>query len=297
MGSIGVVIPVRNRPEMLERAVRSVLGQTYQAYSLLVVDDGSETDMSGVRALVEAHGHSWIRQAHNGVSAARNKGIRSSSAEWYAFLDSDDAWMPEKLAAHIEFHKIQKQVRISQSLEIWHRNGVRVNQKKIHAMPEGDGFAASLRRCCISPSSVFMHRMLFEEYGLFDEELPVCEDYDLWLRITAFEPIGLVRHPLVLKYGGHSDQLSRSRSAFDRYRVYALLKLLFSSSSLKEPQRRAAVSEALEKVQILLLGAKKHVPGNVPIYEQLLEKIGGADIQGAYEQARGLLFRGEEASN
>lgn len=282
---------------MLERAVRSVLGQRYEGYSLLVVDDGSDADMSRVRELVEANGHSWIRQEHQGVSAARNAGIQSTDAEWYAFLDSDDAWMPDKLAAHREFHSAQKQVWLSQSLEIWHRNGIRVNQKKIHAMPEGDGFAASLKRCCISPSSVFMHHALFEKYGLFDEELPVCEDYDLWLRITACELIGLVKHPLVLKYGGHPDQLSRSRSAMDRYRVYALLKLLSSSSLLEGPRREAAVLEALEKVQILILGARKHAPVGISVYEQLLEKIKSGDVQGAYEQMRELLIRGKGVSD
>ncbi|MGA1191085.1 MAG: glycosyltransferase [Bdellovibrionota bacterium] len=297
MDTIAVIIPVRNRPEMLERAVRSVLGQRYEGYSLLVVDDGSDADMSRVRELVEANGHSWIRQEHQGVSAARNAGIQSTDAEWYAFLDSDDAWMPDKLAAHREFHSAQKQVWLSQSLEIWHRNGIRVNQKKIHAMPEGDGFAASLKRCCISPSSVFMHHALFEKYGLFDEELPVCEDYDLWLRITACELIGLVKHPLVLKYGGHPDQLSRSRSAMDRYRVYALLKLLSSSSLLEGPRREAAVLEALKKVQILILGARKHAPVGISVYEQLLEKIKSGDVQGAYEQMRELLIRGKGVSD
>jgi len=280
MKSISVIIPVRNRPDMLQRAVRSVLAQTCKDYILIVVDDGSDADMREARQLVEESGNYWIQQNNRGVSAARNVGIQHAPSKWYAFLDSDDEWLPEKLAAHVEFHETSNQYLFSQSLETWFRRGVRVNQKKIHAMPEGDAFIPSLKRCCISPSSVFMHHTLFERFGLFDEQLPVCEDYDLWLRITAFNQIGLVRRALVLKYGGHSDQLSRSRKALDRYRVLALLKLL-SGPDFQFKLRQEAIREVSEKLEILRLGAGKHMPRDVALYEEVLEKIRGGDFQEA----------------
>ena len=114
------------------------------------------------------------------------------------------------------------EARLCHTEEIWIRNGVRVNQMKKHAKSGGWLFQRSLALCCISPSSVLIHRSLFEDYGDFDESLPACEDYDLWLRITARESVAYVEVPQIYKYGGHEDQLSRAFWGMDRFRIQAL---------------------------------------------------------------------------
>jgi GT2 family glycosyltransferase len=101
-----------------------------------------------------------------------------------------------------------------------------------------------------------MRRDLFADLGGFDESLPVCEDYDLWLRLALRLPVGLVREPLVVKRGGHADQLSRRYWGMDRFRVAALAKLL-GSAELTGDRRRAAVETLRRKCAILANGARR----------------------------------------
>jgi hypothetical protein len=99
-------------------------------------------------------------------------------------------------------------------------------------------------------------RSLFEQAGGFDEALWVCEDYDLWLKITCREEVGLVKQVLVEKYGGHSDQLSRACSAMDRFRVFSILRLLLSER-LSVAERLASWQTIAAKSAVLAQGAKK----------------------------------------
>jgi glycosyltransferase involved in cell wall biosynthesis len=190
------------------------------------------------------------------VSAARNAGAALATGRWLAFLDSDDLWHPDKLAAQLAYHAGHRACRISQTGEIWIRDGVRVNACRHHAKPSGDVFLPSLARCLVSPSAVMLERDLFLESGGFDESLAVCEDYDLWLRIGARLPFGLVDRPLVVKRGGHPDQLSRRHWGMDRFRVAALIKLL--ESAPLDATRRDAVTVTLRaKCAVLEQGARK----------------------------------------
>ena len=145
--------------------------------------------------------------------------------------------------------------QICQTEEIWIRRGVRVNPKAVHRKPSGDVFLRSLDLCLISPSAVMMKRELFQRLGGFDETFPVCEDYDLWLRIAVELPIPLIAEPLVIKRGGHADQLSRSTWGMDRYRVLALQKLL--RGRLDGLRRTAALNVLGRKVGVLANGARK----------------------------------------
>lgn len=253
---VSVVIPVYNRPAMLLRAVRSVLRQSIPSFELIVVDDGSPAPLAEAERLVRENGHRWVRTRQRGVSAARNLGASMSQGRYLAFLDSDDEWLPEKLAKQLELHSTSPALLVSQTDEIWIRNGVRVNRKQTHVLASGDGFADCVRRCAISPSSVMLERELFLSTGGFDESLPVCEDYELWLRISCRHRIGLVDTPLIVKYGGHDDQLSRSRGAFDCYRLYALLRLV-QSGLLSPAQLSQVMDEAERKAEVLLTGARK----------------------------------------
>ncbi len=239
---------------MVGEAIASVLSQKFADFELIVVDDGSTDGTAGELAGFGSTVR-FISTPKRGVAAARNTGVRASGGRYLAFLDSDDLWKAGKLVRQTAFMEEHPQVQICQTEEIWVRNGVRVNPKLVHRKPSGDVFLRSLDLCLVSPSAVMMTRDLFERVGGFDESFPVCEDYDLWLRVSVQEPIPLIPVPLVIKRGGHADQLSRSMWGMDRYRVLALQKLL--RGGLVDSRRAAVLSVLRRKVAVLSNGARK----------------------------------------
>ncbi|HEX7027981.1 MAG TPA: glycosyltransferase family A protein [Gammaproteobacteria bacterium] len=253
---ISVIIPTFDRAHTLKRALDSVLQQTLPADEIIVVDDGS-TDETADLMRTEYPNVVYLRQDNAGVSRARNTGINAARNDWLALLDSDDEWHPRKLERQTEALRAQPQHRLCHTDEIWIRNGRRVNQMNKHAKRGGRIFQHCLPLCAISPSSVLMHRGLLDETGLFDETLPACEDYDLWLRITANHPVLYLDEALITKYGGHDDQLSRKHWGMDRFRIQALEKII-NRGDLKPDDRRAALETLEQKLDILLTGARKH---------------------------------------
>lgn len=252
---VSVIIPTYNRSSLVLEAVESVFKQTYVNFELIVVDDGSIDGTA--EALNPYKGRFvYISQDNRGVSTARNRGLQIARGEWIAFLDSDDFWLPVKLETQIRFFSQNPEALICQTEEIWIRNGRRLNPLKKHQKFSGDIFAPSLRLCLVSPSAVMIKRDLFERVGCFDEALPACEDYDLWLRISAQFPIFLIDQPLVVKRGGHPDQLSRTTPALDRFRIQALVKIL-NSERLTVSQYDLAYKELETKCRIYGQGCLK----------------------------------------
>ena len=253
---VSVVITTFNRAQLVEEAIRSVLSQRRVApLEIIVVDDGS-TDNTPRIAETFKGSVKYVFQDHRGVSSARNRGIKLSSGEWIAFLDSDDLWLPDKLFRHWQFCIENPDILVSQTDEIWFRQGVRLNPRKYHEKPDGYCFDRLLERCLVSPSAVMINRSVFSMVGVFDERLPACEDYDLWLRIGYRFPIGLVREKLVIKRGGHKDQLSSSVKALDRFRIFAMVKLLLREP-LSAKQRQTVIKELSKKCKIYAIGANK----------------------------------------
>jgi len=268
---VSVIIPTYNRAWALKKAIDSVLEQDYKNFELIVVDDGSTDD---TEALLKPYTGSLklIQQPNLGVSAARNKGISVSSGSLIAFLDSDDYWYPEKLSAQVKFFNANPDTWICQTEEIWIRNGKKVNPKKKHQKLSGMIFIPSLALCLVSPSAVMIRKNLFIKIDAFDESLPACEDYDLWLRVTCRYPIHLIDTPLTVKTGGHEDQLS-STIGLDKYRIYALKKIL-RSDFLSESQYQAAENMLKKKCRIYADGCMKHGQKTVATYYyRLAEEI------------------------
>ena len=253
--SISVVIPTYNRCHTLARALDSVIAQSVQPLEIIVIDDGS-TDDTG--KLIKKHYPQvkQFRQSNHGVSHARNRGIESANGEWIALLDSDDAWYPGKLEAQLRELERAPELRLCHSDEHWIRNGKRVNQRFRHAKRGGRIFQHCLPLCAISPSASLIHKTVFSDIGNFDEALPACEDYDFWLRFTARESVAYCDAPLVIKHGGHPDQLSRKFMAMDRFRLIALEKILLSEE-LNEDDASAAIQTLAEKFQVYSAGAMK----------------------------------------
>ena len=262
--NISAVIPTFNRGHCLLRAINSILAQTTPVDEIIIVDDGSNDktyDLLLKSQLLDMRGQvpniRYLYQKNKGVSAARNLGIKEAENEYIALLDSDDAWIETKIERQVlKLEEKELSCRITHTEEIWLKDGQRINPKKKHNKSGGFIFEKCLPLCCISPSSVLLHRTLFDDYGFFDEKLPACEDYDMWLRLCAFEEVLFVEEALTIKYGGHADQLSRAFWGMDRFRVQALEKLI-NSGKLSKTQRSQALEMLVKKIEILLLGAKK----------------------------------------
>lgn len=274
---IDVIIPTYNRKLTLERAITSVLNQSYPDYQLIVVDDGS-TDGTW-EALQKYASHPQItllRQENKGVSAARNAGVKASSHAWVSFLDSDDEWLPQKLKTQMDYLSSNTNINFLHAEEIWIRNGVRVNPKMKHNKGPENLFERSLEHCLISPSTVIMKRELFLKHQGFDESMTVCEDFDLWNKILISEKIGFIPDFLVQKYGGHEDQLSTQFVAMDYWRIKSLLAL-----AQAHPSQLELISDVLKKkVPLLLKGYLKH--HNQQKYDELIEMILMSGIKNLY---------------
>lgn len=278
MTEVSVIIPTFNRAQKVSRAVSSVLSQTFNDFEVIVIDDGSFDETADALGKFEDR-ITLIRHPENsGVSAARNSGIKASRSPVIAFLDSDDYWMPEKLETQIRYLREHSDAVACQAEEIWIRNGVRVNPWNKHIKPSGNIFERSLKLCVVSPSAVMIRRSLFEDVGLFDEEFPVCEDYDLWLRIGCRYPIHLIDKFLLVKEGGHPDQLSSMLKGMDRFRIKAMVKLL-EKGCLNQGQTLAVHLELEKKCRIYGNGCiKRGKTEEGDFFLQLPEMIKGNDI-------------------
>ncbi len=251
---ISVIIPTFNRSWTLKKAVDSALVQDYRHREVIVVDDGS-TDQT--QELLAGYGDKIriLVQENKGVSAARNLGIQESRGNFIALLDSDDAWEKNKLSCQMAFFQSNPGAMICQTEELWIRNGKRVNPRKKHKKPSGMIFEPSLKLCLVSPSAVMIRKQLFHQKGMFNEAFPVCEDYDLWLRISHDTPVYLIDTPLTIKTGGHGDQLSASHSQ-DKYRIQSILNLI-ASNVLSLDQEQAALNVLKKKCRIFAAGCIK----------------------------------------
>ena len=268
IGNISVVIPTFNRRQTIGRSIDSVLNQTLFPSEIIVVDDGS-TD--GTSDYIQSNFPSirLLQQPNKGVSSARNMGIRSSNSDWVALLDSDDEWFPKKLEKQVMTLSQNLDVKFCHTEEIWIRNGVRVNQMKKHQKYGGHIFNKCLDMCRISPSSVLFHRSILDDVGYFDKDQKVCEDYDLWLRITAKYPVLYIDEPLLKKYGGHEDQLSKVKDGIESHRIKVLEKLIMQKFT--SVQKNAMLKMLIEKLTIFSIGAQKR--GKIRAYNTSIKRI------------------------
>ena len=257
---VSVIIPTFDRAAVLPRAIDSALAQKGPTLEVLVADDGSTDETAGALARYAPEPRVRVlRLAHGGVCRARNAAAAEARAPLLAFLDSDDAWLPGKLAAQCALLE-ETGLSICQTEEIWIRNGVRVNPPAHYVKRGGDLFAHSLRHCMITPSSTVMTRELYLKAGGFDPDFPACEDFEFWLRIVPDHPVGLIAKPGLVRYGGHADQLSMRYAAQDRFRIRAIA-LLLERNNLAPDRRRLALEALEEKLGIYESGCRKRGHG------------------------------------
>lgn len=282
---VSVIIPTFNRALLLGRAVESVLRQTVQCSELIIVDDGSTDDTLLLLEKLSNQAKCSVKvcsRENRGPAAARNLAITRAKFPFVAFLDSDDHWHRRKLEIQYQSMLHNPGYLISHTREKWLRRGQHLNQKLKHIPRHGHIFDHCLQLCAVGMSTVMAKKELFDRVGLFDENLPCCEDYDLWLRTSARYPFLLVEQALTVKEGGREDQLSvQHRKGMDKFRIYSIQKLL-DDAGVTEQIYRMALIEFKKKVTIYSNGCLKRGKGDLgrsylellTVYEQMaIEKF------------------------
>lgn len=253
------------------RAINSVLSQNYSHYEIIVVDDGSSDDTYELLLpIINTNKIKYLKQNNLGVSAARNLGAKNATGDYIAFLDSDDEWLPNKLKKQNDYLNSFPNLKIVYTDELWIRNGNKVNQKAIHKKSGGQIFSACVQQCLIAPSSVLIEKALFYSLGGFDENFVVCEDYDLWLKISSLYEIGFIPEPLIIKYGGHADQLSTKYFAMDFWRIKSMINII-KTRKLNVQDKTNVINSIKRRSDILKIGYQKH--GNEKDYEIINEML------------------------
>lgn len=271
MNFVSIIIPTFNRKTLLRRALHSVYQQSYSTFEIIVIDDGS-TDQTKEMINNDFPLVHYFYKSNQGVSAARNLGLEHAKGEWLAFLDSDDEWLPQKIENQINLLKSKSEYKICHTNEQWVRHGVKVNQMKKHKKSGGWIFPQCLPLCAMSPSSILIHESVLDDIGHFNTGLPCCEDYDMWLRITAKYPVLFIEEPQIIKFGGHDDQLSKKYWGMDRFRIQALQNIL-SNNVLNEANRQKTIAELLKKCRIIQQGAEKRGKNeDVKFYQEIIDQ-------------------------
>ncbi len=252
---VSAIIATYNRAGHISKAAASVLGQSLKDLELIVIDDGSTDSTRDVLQNFKDKRLKFFYQENKGVAAARNLGLKMARGRYVALLDSDDYWLEDNLMLQVRFMR-DTGFMVSQTLEAWVRGHETVSQGVKHQKYAGWIFEKSLDMCLISPSCVMLDQDLVRQGYLFNEDLPACEDYDLWVRLTLRYPVGLLPRVLTVKQGGRGDQLSRKIIGMDLWRIYALSGLLQRKGVPRDKQ--AKVMDALEqKAKVYTAGCLK----------------------------------------
>jgi glycosyltransferase involved in cell wall biosynthesis len=185
---VSIVIPVFNCGSVLAETLESARAQTFRDFEVIIVDDGSTDDSAAIaRRFCEMDPRfSLVQQANAGVSAARNVAIQRARGEWLAFLDGDDIWFPEKLAAQMKLSREDPRANLlfTNYLRWDGSRDIRMAYVPEEPLPEGDVLQRLIFAFLYIPSAVVVRRQTLLEAGLFDPELKLSEDWDMWLRIA-----------------------------------------------------------------------------------------------------------------
>ena len=228
---VSVIIPTYNREEVLPRAIKSVLNQIFKDFELVIVDDGSTDNTKDVVKNFNDDRVKYFYQKNQGVSAARNLGIKKARGKYIAFLDSDDEWLPEKIEKQISLFKNNtsldfigcKRIVVNNKKEYKEKidfNKEEVSSKKYFKL----SLKGNLRTVCLT-SGLVVKRKIIEKVGFFDKNLPSGQDLDMWWRI--FEKGGkfdFVDDYLYKYYEDNNDSLSSSFKGNYKNQIYLFKK-------------------------------------------------------------------------
>ncbi len=212
MPKVSVIIPTYQYAQFVGQAIESVLAQTYKDFEVIVVDDGSTDNTSEVLAGFRNQISVIHHQENRGLSAARNTGIRASKGQYVAFLDADDAWLPDKLRLQVKLLDQSPDVGLvfSDMTYFGERYGSKKRAFQEVSPSSGKVFKDLFVKHFIPMPTVIVRKRCFEKVGLFDESLTPCADHDMWLRIAKFFKVDYVDAPLA-KYRLHQRNMSKKR--------------------------------------------------------------------------------------
>lgn len=236
MPIVSVVIPCFNHEKYIGECLDSVLNQTHSDFEVIVIDDGS-TD--GTPQIVRSYGSrvKYIWQKNKGPSSARNLGIRTSQAEFIAFQDADDIWLPEKLELQVEFLEENPDLAWVYS-DMCTFNDQQILQTSWFSerpTQQGKVFEKLISNNFVPTITVIAKKSVILEVGGFDESLRSCEDKDLWLRLALKYPLGKLDRVLA-KRRFHSNNLCRDNQLLfsSEIEVMQKMKRLVSSPSIQK---------------------------------------------------------------
>jgi glycosyltransferase involved in cell wall biosynthesis len=257
---VSIVIPVYNAANYISETLNSVFAQTFTNYELIVVNDGSP-DTDELEQVLQPYLSRivYIKQPNRGVSAARNTGIRSARGAFYAQLDADDLWEPEYLAKQLQY------LERNPAIDLVYPNAVIFNENskavvefmKVCPSQGEPTFESLVREQCTVMTSVTARMEAIRQTGVFDESLPGCEDFDLWLRFTKLGGrIGYHRE-ILAKYRRREGGLSSDRA----WMISNILRVLAKAEStlaLTASEREALQQESVRRqARLRVLEGKK----------------------------------------
>ena len=237
--TVSVIIPTYNRANLVDKAIKSVLSQTYQDFEIIVIDDGSTDNTEEIIRGFKDKRVKYIKKykKNRGISATRNIGIKVARGKYIASLDSDDEWLPDKL---------DKQIKILQDgppeLGVVYSNSCYIDEsgKNINKLPKPKKLEGYIYEDLLggnyvgTPSTVLIRKECFHRVGLFDDLLNAQADWDMWIRIAKYYRFALIKIPLV-KYRLHSDQLSKNLGV----KIISANRILVKYANELEIRRRA----------------------------------------------------------
>jgi glycosyltransferase involved in cell wall biosynthesis len=231
---VSVIIPTYNRAHLLDRAVRSVLNQTYQNFEIIIIDDGSTDNTKDIIGQFEDDRIQYICQQRCGASSARNRGIEIAKGEYIGFLDSDDQWLPQKLEKQIKkFQEVSDKVGVVFT-NFWIMWGNRKILGKTK-MKRGYIYEDELFEDHVTGTTILVKRECFDKIGGFDEKIPARQDYDLCLRISKYYHFDYVKEPVV-----NVNWNSGGRISVVENRIEAALRLI--EKIKKETQNKSRIA-------------------------------------------------------
>jgi len=284
MVRVSAVVPFHNRRELALEALDSILAQSFRDFEIVVADDGStdgaplavfsrfgaepraikilsRMNPAAIRPFSHVFHHGDVRlqyhySCNRGLSAARNRGIRHARGTYVAFLETECLWDPAHLETMTTFFASNPWAHICHVGERHPKEALRSRRPARAARPSGWIFEQALAATPVSISSAMLHRSCFAECGCFDENLPACEDYDLWLRLAARHPVFFLDGEVEVTRRLPRAESSSRAWTWERFRVYALEKS-FQSGHLNPDQRLRVAEEIVHKCERLVEGLRR----------------------------------------
>ncbi len=276
---VSVVIPTYNRAELLPRAIKSVLSQTFKDFELIIVDDGSTDDTKEVVKKFQEKDKriKYIWQKNSGGPASPlNNGIKNSLGEYISFLEDDDEWLPKKTEEQLSLFQKSKMIGL-----VGCNAMVTKNNKLLYIYKTPSDCKNYLKELLesniiCSTGSVLIKKSVLEEVGLFDEKLSNAQDLEMWIRVAEKGYFFTFSQNILFKYNIYEQSISHSMSTtkaekdlfyiFDKYEEHYKKKSKIYSNKLRYDGTRYILMNESRKGKKSFLKSIKINPLNIKSY-------------------------------